>query len=73
VADTPLEFSAAVIRLLRDSALRDRLAQGGRALVRERHDWPRVYTGYRDLILGIARPGSFHGRPDEAPWARAHA
>lgn len=39
LADTPAEFAAAVVRLLRDPALRVRLGTAARDLVTERFDW----------------------------------
>lgn len=37
-ADTPADFAAAVVRVLSDAALRQRLGEGGRAFVRARYD-----------------------------------
>jgi polysaccharide biosynthesis protein PslH len=39
IADTPTQFADAVLRLLGDAALRERLAAKGRALVAGRYNW----------------------------------
>ena len=39
LADTPSAFAAAVVRLLRDPTLQERLRAAGLVLVRERFDW----------------------------------
>ncbi len=53
VADTPTEFAAAVVRLLRDSTLREFLIQNGRRLAEEKYDWqvvlPRLESVYQSL------------------------
>ncbi len=53
VADTPTEFAAAVVRLLRDSTLRESLIQNGRRLAEEKYDWqvvlPRLESVYQSL------------------------
>lgn len=41
-ADEPSAFAAAMLRLLDDAALRDRLAQAARALLEERFSWSHV-------------------------------
>lgn len=43
LADTPEDFAAAVVRLLRDPALNARLRENGRAWVEERYNWRRIY------------------------------
>ena len=40
LADTPIEFAAAIRRMSEDAALRARLRVAGRALVLERYGWP---------------------------------
>jgi len=42
VADTPAAFEAAVVQLLRDPQLQQRLAVNGRRLAEEKYDWPVV-------------------------------
>jgi polysaccharide biosynthesis protein PslH len=53
VAETAPAFADAVLRLLRDPALAERLAVRGRALVEERYDWacltPRLPTLYAEI------------------------
>ena len=43
VADTREDFSRAVVTVIRDRALAQRLAENGRRLVEERYDWRVVY------------------------------
>jgi glycosyltransferase involved in cell wall biosynthesis len=42
IADEPAEFAAAVLRLLSDRKLRDRLVSNGRRLVQARYGWDRI-------------------------------
>ncbi len=50
---TPAELAAAIIRLIDDRALRERLAEAGERLVREQYDWrlvaPHLLSVYREL------------------------
>jgi glycosyltransferase involved in cell wall biosynthesis len=46
LADSASEFAQAVIRLLTDRALADRLAQGGRATIEKHYDWRTVYAAW---------------------------
>jgi polysaccharide biosynthesis protein PslH len=39
IADSPGEFASAVIRILQDKKLRERLAVNGRRLAEEKYDW----------------------------------
>jgi sugar transferase (PEP-CTERM/EpsH1 system associated) len=59
VADTPADFAAAVLRCLRDPALRARLGARGRALVERRYRWDAIgddlIAFYRTLV-GAGRP-----------------
>lgn len=52
VADDPDEFASAVIALLRDDRLRERLGAAGRALVEEKYGWTR--SG-RALVQAVER------------------
>ena len=64
VADDPADFAAAVLRLLDDAALRDRLARSGRELAVTRYDWrhlvPTLETLYERVVAVVAenRDGS---------------
>ena len=64
VADSATDFVAAVLRLMADAALRDRLAQNGRRLVEQRYDWDRIVGGLEEAYqatierhLGSREPG----------------
>ena len=45
VGDTPEEFAAAVLSILRDASLGERLASAARALAESRYDWRTALTG----------------------------
>jgi glycosyltransferase involved in cell wall biosynthesis len=49
VADTPGEFSAAILRLLEDAGLRRSLGLSARALVEREHDWGRLAERWNEL------------------------
>jgi len=53
LADTPVDFSAAVIALLADPAQNGKIAEGGRQWVVERYNWRTVYRQW-DRIYGDA-------------------
>ncbi len=55
VADTPAEFAAGVVRLLRDQDLRAQLAQNSRRLVEKNYDW-RIALKKLDDIYGRIKP-----------------
>ncbi|MCS6859889.1 MAG: glycosyltransferase [Abditibacteriales bacterium] len=42
IADDPPSFAAAVVRVLRDADLRERLGRAGRELVEQRYDWRQI-------------------------------
>jgi glycosyltransferase involved in cell wall biosynthesis len=54
IRDDPLDFAAAVVELLRDRSLRDRLGREGRRTVEERYAWRvvgrKLVDLYRDLM-----------------------
>lgn len=49
LADTPEEFSAAVVRLLEDEELANRIGANGCRLVREKYSWTRVAAIFADI------------------------
>jgi glycosyltransferase involved in cell wall biosynthesis len=55
IADEPARFAAAVVRLLGDWKLRQRLAANGRRLAEEKYDWqvvlPKLETLYESLLV----------------------
>jgi len=55
IADAPAEFAAQTIRLLRDPALRKRLAENGRRLVEEKYDWRVIGARFNELVESVAR------------------
>ena len=55
VAADAVDFAAAIVRLLGDAALRERLARAGRALVEERHGWDEPVAALAAIWLEAAR------------------
>jgi glycosyltransferase involved in cell wall biosynthesis len=53
IADQPAEFAAQVVRLLRDAALRRRLGEAGRRLVKATYDWPIVAGSFREFLMQL--------------------
>ncbi|MDP8921730.1 MAG: glycosyltransferase family 4 protein, partial [Chloroflexota bacterium] len=57
-ADTPPAFADALVRLLEDRNLRERIAENAARLVRERYDWravaPKLLAVYHDVAGGAA-------------------
>jgi glycosyltransferase involved in cell wall biosynthesis len=53
------EMADAAVRLLQDSAHREKLGAEGTALARSRHDWAHIVTGYEQMyrdLLSSRRP-----------------
>jgi glycosyltransferase involved in cell wall biosynthesis len=50
IADTPAEFAAQTVRLLREPQLRAMLATNAAQLVREQYDWANIGQHFRDLV-----------------------
>ncbi len=49
-ADTPADFARAVVRLMRDAALRRRLGEAGRRLVEARYSWAETARRFEALL-----------------------
>lgn len=65
LADGPDEFAQAVIRLLKDAALRERLAANGKMAVMNQYDWRFIAQNLQDAIRDWSqkrndRPGLEH-------------
>jgi glycosyltransferase involved in cell wall biosynthesis len=52
LADTAAEFAEAVVRLLSDRALAERLGKGGRATVERHYNWRRAYAAWDAVYEG---------------------
>jgi glycosyltransferase involved in cell wall biosynthesis len=52
IADTPEDFSKAVIRVLSEPDLAQRLRQNGRRWVEEHYDWQKVYSAW-DAVYDV--------------------
>jgi sugar transferase (PEP-CTERM/EpsH1 system associated) len=66
IADTPEEFAATVIRLLRNPAERHAIAHAARALMEARYDWSAVSASLEQAIIDSA-PGARPQTPIGAP------
>ena len=53
LADTPKDFAAAVLSLLRDSLRRKRLGTAARALVQENYSWAKVAQDFAGTLRGV--------------------
>ena len=63
IADKPDAFAETVVRILTDTVLRDRIAQGGYELVRARHDWAVQVQAYHHLYCWLADRARRDGVP----------
>ncbi|MFN2538851.1 MAG: glycosyltransferase, partial [Mycobacteriales bacterium] len=54
VADDPESFANAVVALLRDDDLAQRLVAAGRAFVEENHDWARIGDVFAAHVIGLS-------------------
>jgi len=50
IADSPTEFAAAVVRLLGDESLRERLAENAFQRVRQKYDWAALMPEFLELV-----------------------
>jgi sugar transferase (PEP-CTERM/EpsH1 system associated) len=57
IADDPAAFARAVVRLLRDEDLRQRIGAAARALVVARYDWSAVAGTLEDALTGVVANG----------------
>jgi glycosyltransferase involved in cell wall biosynthesis len=64
IADGADAFARAVVRILKDPSLGERLARGGRQWVEERYDWRRVYARW-DAVYGRLVPAAGEARADQ--------
>lgn len=55
LADTPEAFADAVLRVIGDSGLRERLRHNARLLVEQRYDWETIGAQFVTLVEDIAR------------------
>ncbi len=54
LADTPKEFSEAILQLMDNRALRERIAQNAYQLVQEKYNWQRVIPKLLNLIESVS-------------------
>ena len=53
IADDPADFAAQTVRLLRDPALRARLAENGKKLVEQKYDWRVIGERFNELVESV--------------------
>ena len=53
IADSPEDFAEAVVRLLRNPALRAEMGANGRKLVEQEYDWGMLARRFEDVLSGI--------------------
>jgi glycosyltransferase involved in cell wall biosynthesis len=63
VADKPEEFAAAVVRLLNDIPLRQRMGQAARRLVENGYGWPQVAQSFYDTLARVVEQNPRGPRP----------
>ena len=54
IADTPVDFAAQVVSLLKDSHLREKLAEQAFKLVEEQYDWAVILPRFLALVESAA-------------------
>jgi glycosyltransferase involved in cell wall biosynthesis len=69
VADEPRSFSDAIVRLIRNSDLRERIGSAARDLVLERYDWSAVAEALEDPLKRLAS-GQASGERSPLPVSR---
>jgi sugar transferase (PEP-CTERM/EpsH1 system associated) len=68
IADEPASFADAVVRLIRETDLRQRIERAARQLVVDRYDWSAVARGFEDALAAVCRRGaSVRARQDVEP------
>lgn len=60
IADEPAAFANAVVRLLADASLRQRLAEQARTLVEQHYSWPLVMPRFLQLVQRLAKSPTDH-------------
>jgi glycosyltransferase involved in cell wall biosynthesis len=53
IADSSEEFASAVLRVLTERGLRERLSRGGRSTVERRYDWRLVYPAWDEIYAPL--------------------
>ena len=73
VADAPDRFAEAVIELMNNAALRQKLVANGRDLVRNEYEWSVVGTRLNEAYSMVTGPGIVRGTPSRhSPSAALH-
>jgi glycosyltransferase involved in cell wall biosynthesis len=55
IADTPGDFAAQIVRLMKEPTLREKLACNARRLVEEKYDWAEIGQHWLDLVEGASQ------------------
>jgi glycosyltransferase involved in cell wall biosynthesis len=53
IRDDPREFAEAIVGLMSDRALWERLRNAGRELIRRRYSWDRVFEPLEDALIEL--------------------
>jgi len=73
IADDPSTFAQAVLRVLHDPSLRERLGQNGRELVQREYSWsaivPRLERFYAEILASCAKAVNGYRAPTLGPIA----
>ena len=69
IADTPEDFAASVLSLLRDSNQRRQLATAARALVEENYSWRKVADAFSRVLEEVVAHSMTHGEMSVNPSA----
>jgi glycosyltransferase involved in cell wall biosynthesis len=67
LGDSAPAFAQAVIRVLRDPALAQRLGQNGRQTVTERYDWRVIYSAWDKVYAALSDAGGSSTRTSQPP------
>jgi glycosyltransferase involved in cell wall biosynthesis len=55
IADTPGDFAAQIVRLMKEPTLREKLVCNARRLVEEKYGWAEIGQHFRDLVEGASQ------------------
>ena len=73
IADDPSTFAQAVLRVLHDPSLRERLGQNGRELVQREYSWsaivPRLERFYAEILASCPKAVNGYRAPTLGPIA----
>jgi glycosyltransferase involved in cell wall biosynthesis len=68
IADTPKEFSRAVLRLLSEPALRAHFSEKGRKLVEDRYSWANIGRRLEQFLFEVVERSRSRGFPNQTSY-----